>query len=506
MRPRSRAALMAACAAVASLLVGCAALSPQVFSPEMDPDPPPPVRLDEAGAPMPAVASDGKAVPASAPSPAASTGGMSAAIENARLLQRRYVAAAQSLSKGNAAIGASLIGVGTAGGINAVSHPVSRDIAGLAMALGGLFTYGNTMLPPARAKAYVAGVQALECAIEAAKALDVPTLQRDASTARLYQARLDRDIQQLQAWQQPKRKTVTSGGPAPECARPPVGCGTAVTSSDADRERQRRLCEQFDTRRSQRCAPSSSSVLETPAHPDVLSQLNWATDVRRSMAASLLAAARLQPQVDLAGDALTGRTRAIETAVFTEVAKTEPDLNAIKTAASGILDAGNVFIPQTKAPAATQGPAGTSLSSNAPVTKAAAGIQERPLALDDVADDIAWAAAASDRLQATLVQLEERARRARALESCSVPGVARPAAGFAPEAPRSSDAPVPLDNGLRLRLAPLLGLDPKADNVARQVDERLQACQARGLISDAGASGTLERSTLTNIVLGLCKA
>ncbi len=485
---------------LSSLLLGaCAALAPQVFAPDIAPARQLPAA--EGGASAPA----GRLAPVVA-TPEASAR-IAVAVDNARVLQRRFVASAQSLSSGNSAIGASLIGLGTVGGVKAVSNPSSHDIAGLAAVLGGLFTYGNTMLPQARVEAYVTGVQALECAIESANALDVPELAAESKALRKLQAELDYDLFRLQGWARPMFRTRSSGGPTADCGRPAPACSAAI-----DDQRYRDYCAKLAAQQARACAPASFKQEQLLPHPDVEALRNWAEGLRSGMNAGLQTADRYQVQIDLAGGALLGRTRAIEKAVSAEVAKTEPNLTAIKTAVAGSLEAGSAFIPLPKAatqsapPAASPANAGKALSSDTVLDSAAVGTQDRPAELDAVGRHIEQVAQTWGRVQGLLISMDERLRRSRSLEACTLPGVARPLSLAPPPEPqRASEAAVQLDDALRLRLAPLLGVDPKQSGATRAVDEALKACQARGAIADAGGSGSIDPEVLTAILIGRCR-
>lgn len=487
--PSERKLRMAACAGVV-LLVGCAALSPQVFAPDVDPRAP-------GAEPRVAPAAEVAAPPASA---ASSTVALVRATNNARQLQERYVYAARSLSDGNAGIAASLLALGTGGGIKAVSNPISRDISGLAVALGGLFTYGNTMVSLPRAKAYVAGALALECAIEAASATGEASLNADIAKARAEQTSLIEAIQQLQFLKRPETTTQTSGGATSGCSALPLGCGNLATSAEADRARHTRLCKAAEDNRARHCTPLTKSEVSKLAHEDVGPMLDWAVDVRKALGDALTAAARAKPQVDLAGNTLRGRTRAIESAVFIEVAKTEPDLNTIKGAAGAIVDAGGAFIPKTKAPAAPSNPApaGTAKSSSTGSERRA-----RPAELDELRSKVAKAVDAANLLTDALTELDERARRAKSLDACSLPGGQRPVTFFV-DTPRAEEAPVPLDDNLSRRLAPVLGKDAAAVNVNRLVSDALRDCRERGQITESGSNGSLQPSTIVAITLGRC--
>ncbi len=487
--PSERRLRMAACALV-MLLVGCAALSPQVFAPDVDPRP---VGTEARVEP----AAEVSAPPASG---ASHTVALARATNNARQLQERYVYAARSLSDGNAGIAASLLTLGTGGGIKAVTSPISRDISGLAVALGGLFTYGNTMVSLPRAKAYVAGALALECAIEAASATGEASLNDEIKEARSQQTELVKVVQDLQVLKRPETSTRTSGGATSGCSALPLGCGSPATSAGSDRERHARLCKAAEENRARHCTPVTKSEFSKLAHEDVGPTLDWAVDVRKALSDALTSAARAKPQIELSGNTLRGRTRAIESAVFVEVAKTEPDLNAIKGAAGAMVDAGGAFIPKTKAPAAPSdpAPAGTARSSSTGSER-----KDRPVELDELRSKVAMASDAANRLSDALTELDERARRAKSLDACSVPGGQRPVTFFV-DTPRAEEAPVPLDDNLSRRLAPVLGKDAAATNVNRLVTDALRDCRERGLITESGSNGSLQPSTIVAITLGRC--
>ncbi|OWQ93819.1 hypothetical protein CDN99_05130 [Roseateles aquatilis] len=506
MRSSGHARLTALAAAI--VLVGCAALAPQYYAPDIAPPTAATTAssggVDEAGTGAPRA-------PAAAARPPVKEESLDDAIANARFLQKQYAAVVQSLANSNTGLSATMLGLGTVGGIKAMSHPNSRDIGGLAALLGGLYVAGTTLVPPERAPAFRAGVLALECAIGSSVALNEPSLPGLIDEVQLDADPLNVDILLLEQWAKPKTVEKVSGGPASDCNKPAIACG-AIQSSDAgDIARYQRRCADLEAARAKRCTAATRTESSIPADPEVVAYLSYAKTLRTNLDSQLTAAAGYAGQMSLAGSELRGRTRAIEEAVAREAAQTQPNVVAIKAAAasSAEIGMGLISVPKlTKPPAATS--VGQATSSNGKIPGAAGDTQRlRGSDRDEFLDTrsrIDTTATHVRQLQNTLARMQVRQARSRSLEGCTVPGMARPVAvAGAGTDPAKVEPSVLIDDALRLRIAPMLGIDPKAGNATQLVNQALSDCHNKDILPDDPGQGQLSGTSLSKLVLGSCK-
>ncbi|ARN19945.1 hypothetical protein [Piscinibacter gummiphilus] len=495
-------------------LAGCAALSPQFYAPDIAPAAVQGTQGTESGGPVTSSASSASSVPRpwapSASSPVEEEPNLSDAIWLARVQQRQYAAVVQSLSNSSSGVSVATLTalVGTA--ITAMTGGDSKLVASLAAGTAGLVVAGTTFVPKERATAFGAGVMALECAIGSAVALNEPKLQARLDGVRKNAAQLDLDIVDLERMARPVKQSGINPGNKSGCGAPIV-CGSS-SSNPADRATSAKLCEDLEKRRASLCTPSTRKETTLEPDGDLVALLAYARKLRTAISEGVTAGDRFGGQADLAASELRGRARAIGEAVRAEAAKTQPDVAAVKAAAGNSSELGGVLstLPKTvKTPTSAVPPGGDpgqALSTNARPRAGDADTKalsvEEHARLEGIRIRTVSTANAWSGLQGVLIRMEARQARSRSLEGCTVPGVTRPVTIVASAA---GDVSVPIDDGVRQLLAPGLGLDPKASNLARLVEQGLSDCQDRGVLPEPPGSGSLSVASLTKVVNGACR-
>lgn len=339
--PQRRAGVAGA-ALIAQAIAGCSTLSPQIFSPRFDPTL------------APCVAS---AASAPASSASAATGcrpvtvTIDSAIDDAVDLQGRYLKAVREHSELGAGSSAALIVVSALAVFKGVTHPSSKDLAGLGVLGSGAYVYASTMVSRARQQLYLAGAESLECAVAATRPYhfgpgstwvsgDDGSLEGRIRKGEEALAQLVAAMAPLQALQ--VTREFTESAPkreaAPECQAlsaapaPPAASGMPAN----DRERLAALRQRNTDELRDRCKPTAAKVVRETPNLDGTAHLNALKKAQRALERLVGQARRQLGEIDGAGNRLWSRTTSIQLQVAAEVLKTEPDITAVRNAAQSL--------------------------------------------------------------------------------------------------------------------------------------------------------------------------
>lgn len=461
---------------------------------------------------------------------------LSDALLDAQELQAGYAQAITDLSQATHGTAASLLGLTTLGLIKGVVDPSAREIAGLGVLGGGLFTAGSTLLPRGRSQAYLAGIKALECALTVARPYAVPDARVPRSVcmpghgagkpaaqlqpedfdptsrpATLEQAiaRVQDAVAELDAWAvhlellaRIETKRERRGGPKASCNADPISCGPIAAASPEDRARQDRQCAQLRKQQESACAPAAWVEVEERPHPDVVAAKRETELLSERLRASLVGAWQWQARVDQAGAVLRGHSTWIQKAVAEEIHKTEPDLAAVKAAAAGIRDAGTALLPPPGASTMQPQP-GKSQSGPETTSPRTAKTRPQPFELSLTRTKLSRARKALEALDGMVTQGHERVRVAQASLSAACSEAGALGGNLVPEPQRVAPAPLVLDDPLRDRLAQMLGIG-NATNARQQVNERLAECRAAGV--GGSNPSVVELELLSALLTGRCGA
>lgn len=331
---RGRTAALATAVALALLLGGCAAtMSPQIYSP----------RLQEG--------KDAKSDPWARELPKV--------IAEVEQLQTRYVTAIRELSQVQPAVTLSLIGLSAFSLLKGIISPSTDAVATAAVLGSAAYVYGSTVISKPRQLVYLAGVEALSCAVAAVEPFNKsPAWLGDAVSPALdsLYGRIETATQSLDALRRQATLVhaldVTETIPAksaaalPNCApkdRP--ACDDISTSATADeRRRLEAACRQEQTAFDRRCQPRQLARPKTIVpDPIVQAMLKQADDELVRLQRVLVSARRTASAVEQAGPLLWERAVQIQVKVGAEVLKTEPDLSSVLAAVQGLRGAAGLI-------------------------------------------------------------------------------------------------------------------------------------------------------------------
>lgn len=398
------------------LLSGCAAtMSPQIYSP----------RLQDS--------KDAKSDPWARELPLV--------VAEVEQLQTRYITAVRELSQVQPAVTLSLIGLSAFSLLKGIISPSTDAIATAAVLGSAAYVYGSTVISKPRQLVYLAGVEALSCAVAAVepynKGADWLGDQRSPA-AESFRGRIATaassldDLRRQAALAQVLNVTETiPAKPAavlPNCApkdRP--SCDISSSATAEERRRFEASCKPAQAAFDRRCQPRQmNQTTKVAPDPMVDALLKQAADEQARLQRVLMAAQRTATAIEQAGPMLWERAVQIQVKVGTEVLKTEPDLSSVLAAVRGmggaadLISGTDLFKPSTPTgPAASQGGEGSAISTRQLSTADRAQ-------LDELRAAIAQAAQARVALALMVAGVEGRVaatRKSLALCEVKVPGV-----------------------------------------------------------------------------------
>lgn len=315
------------------------------------------------------------------------------AIGTARAKQREYHDQVINLGEAERALSNSLLGLGTliVGLGVAKVHPSA--IAGAVLGTGAVYTFGTFNTDKRRAEVYVAGMKALDCAVDAV----TPLVLSPAQETRLVD----------------ERKAL-----APAIHKTSQAIGEA---------------EQWAAR---------AKVIDPAKFKDALDAMQLALPaaqaaVDKAGEAEALAGQRLDKPQQLAAD-LRGAVRAIDRAVLNDIRGTEPAVQAVPGILAGLQGNASLFSLATLAPGLVPAPAAATTTSTEPTPK---GGKSGPSALPDSPDAVVLEGLgkALGALRSSTVALASQADRlsraavmpapqvlSTAVKACPVDGVLKP--------------------------------------------------------------------------------
>ena len=357
---------------------------------------------------------------------------LGATICQVEALQNAYIVANQDQSNINARTGAMVIATSALALFKGVTGPHPKDLAGLGVLGSGAFAYGSSMTSRARQSLYLAGAQALECGLSTARAYQLPadwlgsrsgptqspTFYGELGAAQGALAGLRYARIQLAPSLRESSVEIPNPQTRPETCKPSdyrepeAGARTAGETLSKLREIQRERAR----RHKLRCeAPQTLTQTRTP-HPEARSLDAELLAEQTALASLISQAERLGAQVQGAAGALRAQALGVYVKVAGEQLKAEPDLAAVRAAASSLrqsaqgLTGASVFAPPP-APAKDKGVKGGVLHSD---------LADPPPSLSRVADppgpflvhlsqtQLAQAVTARLPLQARVLELQQR--------------------------------------------------------------------------------------------------
>lgn len=510
--------------AAAASLVACSTQTPQVFSEQLLPT-------------LPRAGSAASSTPPGCPSTASGTVSICTALAQAEQLQSQYVRAVKELSELGTGTSAALIALSALGLLKVINHPNGADMAGIGVVGSATYAYGSSMGSRPRQQLFLAGAQALNCAMAATRPYVLPTgwLRADispnataagepgASTETLADnatqqlVEIDNALAQLQPFNRPQKSRDST---APRCVS---GYTTACGQPDAPnttRNTLRALC--LGNAERNRCTGPVERI--DPPSPEVVDAVVRLQGLHSHLRAISAIAYQQASAFGQAGNQLQTRTVAVQMAVSKQVLATEPNLSAVLAASTAMRDTAFKLsaAPAFKAvdPQAPTASAGTGQSSGKASAKGTE--KERAIAETNEATQKAVQAANSvaadsarvgNLLLARLKTLQSKVQLAQAeLERCHTETATIGLALVPPKADRTDktalgDAPETGDTDIEsLELAGLvqaLGLPEKAP--LQQAIAKIETCQKNKLAMDTPNGRLLNPATLAAIYGGQCR-
>ena len=373
---RSRARLITV-VAMATALLGCSTLTPQIFSPSV-------IALGAECEPRPTPASASQPQLAQC-QPKAPTS-LTEAKAEAETLRARYLLAARDLSEVGARSSAALIGVSALALFKGITRPTSKDLAGLGIIGSGTYAYASTMTSRPRQLLYLEGAKALSCALTTASAYDFevgwargadakpPSLESLVTKASDSSADLDKvrtalsKFGQSRTERQPESRTLPKQCDEANLVEP----APAASGASADERRLADIRRSNAARAREACAPLRMVEVTIEPHPDVVAMLRALARARTRIDQLVTQGNEQLGKFEVAPLALWNRTLSIQFNVAGEVLKTEPDITAVRAVASSLkpLAIGLAGSAAFEVPKAASAPA-----DGAPIPKAAAQSQ-----------------------------------------------------------------------------------------------------------------------------------
>jgi hypothetical protein len=332
-----------------------------------------------------------------APEPTGATGEarIESAIAQAEDLQGRYVKSVQDLSEVSAGGSAALIVLSALALFQGVTDPHPKDMAGAGVLGSATYAYTTTMTSRTRQGVYLAGAEALNCAIGATTPYRLPAgwsanepadnpLSDLADQGDRMAAVLANQALELAALNVTTRDVSDERPPPATCQKAmPMVCPSASAAETEARRRERLTCEQAAAKGRERCLPAGKSISKVLPDPAIAATLTELQAAQRRVEGLARKAHQQSSQFlmlhERAGSELWGAVRKIQFDVAREVLKTEPDPKIVLAAAQSLRDTANAIssAPSVAAPVASQpdknaGPAGQAHSD-----KAARSVVER---------------------------------------------------------------------------------------------------------------------------------
>jgi len=320
----------------AAALSGCASvLSPQIVSPTLTGGP----GGTQAAAPV-------ASAPRNWQQPT-----VEEAVQMATALQGQYAQAVVEHGAVQPGLGTALIGLGAAGLFKSVTGGNPTDIAGAGVLGSAGYLWGSNFASQPRQKVYLAGIRALNCAIQATRPWamsddDAQQMSSDLRSASEAATRLELLLQSRAAANQPQDVLMeTPGHPKPlGCGAKPAKCPTAsgpsATASGSSQVNWQAECARWQADWLRQCsslAPRqlTQRLMPAPATAEAFQAAQTVLTSARTQIRQLGSAAALQQQ---AGGRLWGQTTEISARVSEEVMKTEPSLGAVLGSLSSLRD------------------------------------------------------------------------------------------------------------------------------------------------------------------------
>jgi hypothetical protein len=347
-------------------LAGCSTLSPQVFSKRV---------MVERGA-------NGQVDLSQLRPPA----NLAEALQEAHLLQAKYMTAVQDLSQVQPATNLGLIGLSAFSIYKGVTGANTNDIAAAGVLGSSAFLYGSTMTSKPRQAVFLAGAEALACAIAAVQPYNkeaswigqepgpkAGTFLALRQKARNALAELNTQIA-LSSHLALAQENLLAAGIAPAgCGvsnRPACPVPDSASASATERARIDAACKTSQQSFDQRCAVRPVSTQQLQASSQTRALVDTAKAESTHDQHLLDAADQILTGIELAAGRLWERTLLIQTKVASEVLKTEPQTSSVLGALQGLrgmagtVSGSNLFLPTATA-SATGVPHGKPISAAA---------------------------------------------------------------------------------------------------------------------------------------------
>lgn len=266
----------------------------------------------------------------------------------------RYVRRLEELGSVTPTVGRLMLALGTFGLLRGINASGSGDIPRAAVLGTAAYGYGALAASPPREQVYIAGIEALSCALAAAEPLGraIPQLGEsvaDADSLRGRRARAGIELGELMAtvrelgpWLQP---VVLDASVPAQCRAPAPSCVPAQQPDALSRE----ACAGALAEWQQRCRGAGAKTL-------VLASLRAqavheaAQAEQEAIAATLKVADETIRRVESAPHSLLARSATIQAAVAKEVQKTAPDLNAVASVVALVKREGTPTAPSAPRP------------------------------------------------------------------------------------------------------------------------------------------------------------
>lgn len=291
----------------------------------------------------------------------------------------RYVRRLEELGSVTPTVGRLMLALGTFGLLRGINASGSGDIPRAAVLGTAAYGYGALAASPPREQVYIAGIEALSCALAAAEPLGraIPQLGNsvaDADSLRGRRARagielgeLIETVRELRPWLQP----VSQEAPVPaQCRGPAPSCVPAQQPDALSRD----ACAGALAEWQQRCRGAGAKTVLMPSLR-VEAVHEAAKGEQDAIAATLKAADETMRLVESAPGDLLARSAMIQSAVAKEVQRTAPDLNAVSSAVAHVKRDGTQTAPSVPLPPSDSNAESRSMKRQHPDATAEAALE-----------------------------------------------------------------------------------------------------------------------------------